>query len=179
MGTDRRNRLVRLLRIAASVVCLTMCVLLVALWVRSCLRFDQIIHRTSATEYVALTTARGQVAFGGDNDAILANVFKRDWMHRGFSMKGVNNKTGSPIAVFPVNLPNSAILLLPHFHSPFVASRNGSTSYELSLPYWLLVLTSAAFGAIPWIHWRFSVRTLLIATTLVAVMLGLIVYAAR
>ena len=39
----------------------------------------------------------------------------------------------------------------------------------------------AIVAAAPWIRWskRFSVRTLLIATTLVAVLLGLVVYATR
>jgi hypothetical protein len=45
-------------------------------------------------------------------------------------------------------------------------------------PHWLLALTSVAIGAASWIR-RFSLRTLLIATTLVAVMLGLIVYVTR
>ena len=44
-----------------------------------------------------------------------------------------------------------------------------------------LLCSIAALAAAPWIRWsrRFSLRTLLIATTLVAVVLGLIVYAAR
>ena len=34
-------------------------------------------------------------------------------------------------------------------------------------------------GVAPWLRWRFSLRTLLIATTLVAVVLGLIVWSVR
>jgi hypothetical protein len=47
--------------------------------------------------------------------------------------------------------------------------------------YWFLCLLVVFFAAIPWIHWtlRFSLRTLLITTTLIAVVLGLIVYAVR
>jgi hypothetical protein len=50
------------------------------------------------------------------------------------------------------------------------------------IPYWFLVLVSATLTAISWLPWwskRFSLRTLLIATTLVAVVLGAIVYAVR
>jgi hypothetical protein len=55
-------------------------------------------------------------------------------------------------------------------------------SKRIVFPFWLPVflLTSAAVA--PWIRhlsWRFSLRTLLIATTLVAVMLGLIVAVLR
>ena len=44
--------------------------------------------------------------------------------------------------------------------------------------HWLAVLFFATLGIVssPWIKWRFSLRTLLIATTLVAVVLGLIVW---
>ena len=50
------------------------------------------------------------------------------------------------------------------------------------LPLWPLVTIVAVFPiapwilVIPWLRWRFSLRTLLIATTLVAVVLGLIVW---
>jgi hypothetical protein len=49
----------------------------------------------------------------------------------------------------------------------------------LILPHWLPVLVATAFGALPWLTWRFSLRTLLIATTLVAVALGLVAVAIR
>jgi hypothetical protein len=50
-----------------------------------------------------------------------------------------------------------------------------------TIPYWSFVLVSGALAVAPWIRWsnRFSLRTLLIATTLVAVALAAIVYAAR
>jgi hypothetical protein len=51
----------------------------------------------------------------------------------------------------------------------------------LVIPYWFLVIFSIALTSAPWIHWSksFSLRTLLIATTLIAVILRLIIYAAR
>ena len=51
----------------------------------------------------------------------------------------------------------------------------------LAVPYWFLALIAAAFGVIPWLLWsnRFSLRTMLIATTLIAVVLGLGVWLAR
>jgi hypothetical protein len=47
--------------------------------------------------------------------------------------------------------------------------------FVLRLPYWILIVTTVAVATIPWIKWRFSLRTLLIATTLVAVVLWLAV----
>jgi hypothetical protein len=53
-----------------------------------------------------------------------------------------------------------------------------STKKKVQLPYYLPTLTLIAFVALPWIRqlrYRFSLRTLLIATTLIAAVLGLIV----
>jgi hypothetical protein len=49
---------------------------------------------------------------------------------------------------------------------------------SIQVPYWAIVPPLIVFACFPWIQ-RFSLRTLLIATTLVAVVLGLIVYATR
>ncbi len=47
------------------------------------------------------------------------------------------------------------------------------------MPHWFLLVTCGVASVIPWISYRFSLRTLLIATTLVAIVLGLAVWAAR
>jgi hypothetical protein len=49
----------------------------------------------------------------------------------------------------------------------------------LMVPTWFAVLFGFSAGAAPWMRSRFSLRTLLIASTLIAVVLGLIIYAAR
>jgi hypothetical protein len=48
-----------------------------------------------------------------------------------------------------------------------------------SLPFWIVVPVFLTLAAAPWIRWRFSLRTLLIATTLIAALLGVFAYAAR
>jgi hypothetical protein len=52
------------------------------------------------------------------------------------------------------------------------------------VPYWFLALTAVSGVAFPWLpwhklRWQFSLRTLLIVTTLVAVVLGFVVWAVR
>jgi hypothetical protein len=51
----------------------------------------------------------------------------------------------------------------------------------IRVPYWFPVVLSLVVAVAPWLRWsrRFSLRTLLIATTLVAVVLGLIVAVLR
>src|SRR5262245_49716417 len=43
------------------------------------------------------------------------------------------------------------------------------------LPHWFLALLFATIASVPWLRWKFSLSTLLIATTLIAVVLGLVV----
>ena len=56
--------------------------------------------------------------------------------------------------------------------------RDSSRGIEsLSISYWLVILGDVIVAFLPWLPFkRFSLRTLLIATTLVAVALGLIVW---
>jgi hypothetical protein len=50
---------------------------------------------------------------------------------------------------------------------------------EVKIPSWLPTIVLAALAVSPWFRWRFTLRTLVIATALVAVGLGLIVWAMR
>jgi hypothetical protein len=49
----------------------------------------------------------------------------------------------------------------------------------VAFPLWFATLVIATLAAFPWFCWRFSLRTLLIATTLVAVVMGLAVWLLR
>ena len=48
--------------------------------------------------------------------------------------------------------------------------------YGVRFPIWFAALVTSLVATIPWIRWRFRLRTLLIATTLVAMVLGLVVW---
>ena len=64
---------------------------------------------------------------------------------------------------------------LPGFHW-----HSDPISTFVNVPHWLLVLYASASSAVPWLPLKhFSLRTLLIATTLIAVILGAIVYAVK
>jgi hypothetical protein len=75
------------------------------------------------------------------------------------------------------------------WNSHFAASQilgfgsfNGADSTALRIPYWSAIVAACGLTVFPWTRFfslRFTLRTLLIATTLVAAMLGLIVYYAR
>ena len=63
--------------------------------------------------------------------------------------------------------------------SSFAFETYKGSGFHLIVPHWFLVLTTGAIAGLPLVRWRFSLRTLLIATTLVAMVLGLIVVVLR
>jgi hypothetical protein len=155
------------LRIAVSALSLTVCVLLIALWVRSYWTLD-LVSRVSSS---------GQTSTFGSNDGAVYFVERPSRPMRAFAGSRVSLPRG-----FFVRRPR------PHGwrHSSgkvnelarperFQWEIKGGTA-KIKFPHWLLVLTMALVAAIPWIRRRFSLRTLLIATTLVSVGLGVIVF---
>ena len=61
--------------------------------------------------------------------------------------------------------------------SPAMWAGLGCTSrydFAADLPYWNLTVVAGMMAGLPWIRWRFSLRTLLIAMTLLSVVLGMI-----
>jgi hypothetical protein len=167
----------RKLRIAWSVAWAIACVLLIVLWVRSYLLFDQFIRRRATTDYVAFTSFQGRFVIGMSNDPELQWVFKQRWSRRAFRTSDWDAALSGPVAFFPAttNPQVSKLIHWPRYDSrPFLGPGNYT---EFVLPYWLISLSVGAIATLPWLRWpqRFSLRTLLIATTLVAVVLGLIV----
>jgi hypothetical protein len=75
---------------------------------------------------------------------------------------------------------SSFTLALPHFRFGFGLQRSNN-GYLMGCPHWAVVAVCAAIGTAIAIRtpWQFSLRTLLIATTLLAFVLGVIVIAAR
>jgi hypothetical protein len=150
----------RKLRIAWSLVSLIACALLIALWVRSYSWDDSLYIPPFDQASFSLQSSCGHVFLKVDDVPTEADLHwsletsEADDVH---SSEKVNNGVKAGFAILDLR-PFGWIALCPH---------------------WFLVTLCFAFGAAPWLRWRFTLRTLLIATTLVAVVLGLIVYASR
>jgi hypothetical protein len=185
MGIDGPMRF-RKLRIAWSVGCGIACVLLLLLWVRSYWRFDQFIHSVSATDYFACTSIQGEIQMGMSNDPALRAAFRQDtWIRKKFAMVDWQKALDGPEAYFPASSPGPFIaptVRMPRFTKrSFFTSTPSGTAYQIVMPYWPLLFFTLTVAALPWISWskRFSLRTALIATTLVAVALGAIMWSGR
>ena len=142
--------MLKYLRIAVTALSLTACMQLVALWVRSYWWCDIISRIDANSQITLLGSNRGTVNFVRGRLPLFPNA-QHGWQHRVSEAHHTNDT------------------FKWRFFSRFRIS--------VKLPQWLIVPLFLAVGAAPWIHWsrRFSLRTLLIATALVAVGLGVIV----
>jgi hypothetical protein len=146
----------RKLQIAFSATCLIACVLLVGLWARSFWRWDDFTFNDTVT---SLGSNSGFL-YWFRSDVPIYSIRSHGWWD--FS---------SGDAYKEANKPESAFKSKPGFQ---VLSGD-----SLSLPYWLPIVLIAALAVSPWIPRRFTLRSLLLATTLVAVVLGTIVWFSR
>ena len=145
--------MLKYLRIALTALSLTACVLLVALWVRSYWKIDE-IGGISPNGLVAFLLDRGVIGYGWETSPrSILNVER--WYRE---------------VRYPAQYPMPGTLGF-YYGTP----TPGLTC--VTLPYWFIVLVTAATAISPWLPWskRFSLRTLLIATTLVAVGMGIVV----
>jgi hypothetical protein len=150
----------RKLRIAWSVGCGILCLLLIVLWVRSCWWVEAI--------RIPIQTSRGVIQivsipglFGiGEIRPRRQEPFYRQSV---FEWRDIFTRKSNP-PVFP-----------SHLRGGWMHTKNVD---QIFLPYWLLISSFGVIATAPWIHWseRFSLRTLLIAITLVSLILGTFIW---
>jgi hypothetical protein len=151
----------RKLRIAWSVVWGLAAVLFIGLSVRSQNRFDGIRRHRNNAEVVQIYIYQGQLSIVSFDDGPLPP----DLLHQ-VARIGTVECFESPELIGEGASPVFEIITLP------IGTR-------IEIPAWFLIVGMVLLGPLPWVHWRFSLRTLLIATTLVALVLGLMVWAAK
>jgi hypothetical protein len=151
--------MLRYLRTAVSVVSVICCLLIIVLWVRS-------IH-----------------------------TWDRCYWPRQSNGVQLNSDTGHVVLIVGPRAPGSPnYFLVGHQPSTDISGtfydddilgfyfERSSGGFRLDVPFWFLSLAIAGVAVAPWIRQlprRFSLRTLLIGTTIIALALGLIIYAAR
>jgi hypothetical protein len=156
----------KLLRITWTVFCGIACLLLCVLWVRSYRWADSVDGHFTEFQLFHVNSIQGQVAFLTFPKSTPLLVSKTDYRGTlkhapiGRATGDFRTHTSHEFAGLGFSRvePNGGIAVLT--------------------PQWLLISLVAILAATPWgrWRWRFSLRTVLIATTLVAVVLGLIVW---
>jgi hypothetical protein len=158
----------RKLRIAWSVACGIACVLLIVLWVRS--------YRHEAN---SLSIGDSVSYYDRENRSFSAASWKG-----AFHFNLVYPRARLPWKPVRIGIQASEVRLPNHFAESGILGFGASTkelSSDIRVPCWFSVLLASMIAITPWIRWskRFSLSTLLMATTLVAVVLGLIVWSMR
>jgi hypothetical protein len=153
----------RKLRIAFSAVYGVLCLLLIALWVRSYSYRDN-IQRMQPPRFCNVTSLRGRIEYSDTDVSHRSNQYPfrefQDW-----------NLRSSPARTYLASQITSA-RKVDYYRSPLRTT--------IVFPHWLPVVVVGVLAAVPWMYWskRFSLRTLLLATTLVAILLGLAMWTA-
>ena len=149
----------RKLRIAWSVLCGIACVLLIVLWVRSYWWWDTVQGPLLDGVQFSAGSHHGRLAIGTD----------------AFEIAQSTELGATKCAIV---LRNSRYF--KQDYSIGFAFFHSDGSWAIHIPHWFAIDGLAhSSRPHPWLRWRFSLRTLLIATTLVAVVLGLIVWMSR
>jgi hypothetical protein len=150
--TDWGGReVIRRLRIAVSVFFAVVAVALAALWVRSYSRCDMLAH-----------------------DGMTHSTFGSNWGYAyliRMDAKSMQNQRRQ------AGWRHSA--MESHERPAKFEWVDVAPVFQITVPYWFLVLMAVVLSCSPWTPPRVSVRTFLIATTLVALVLGLALYAGR
>jgi hypothetical protein len=139
------------LRIAVTAPCLTACLLLVVLWVQGYWRTQSIKLRKPPLG-CSVWSGRGAIAVSFSNHI------------------RVNESDRFVYETYPIGRDRTTLL-------GFDYQPGSSISWTIFIPNWFTIGLIGVLGAISWIPWRFSLRTLLVVTTLVAVGLGVVVSA--
>ncbi len=155
-----RLRLIRGLRIAVTTVCGIACALLAVMWARSYHSEDRASGHISGSYGVQLYSSRGWMVCSR-NTAVDAtqhypwkmDVGKEHWLHPADDRL----KFANPL----------------HF-------LRGASFASITAPHWVLIGLSGAVALVTsTVRLKFSLRTLLIVTTAIAVLLGVVVWESR
>ena len=155
---SRSSKWLRRLRIAASVFFALVTVSLCVLWVRSYWWVDDISFPITQTRGGWLASNSGQVSF-----ALTTRISP---VPQTAEWESYESQWGRG--------------RLEREDDAYAFVFGKWNSWTIWGPHWMAIFIVLAFGTVPWIRFRrFSLRTILTVMTLVAVVLGLMVWAAR
>jgi hypothetical protein len=156
----------RKLQIAWSVAWGVLCMLVIALWVRSYWRTDSANCPLPGGKTFLVSSFRGQLSVGALSlFPAISGIPRPDWK--------VNWK-------FQISTEKRFDPPKDYKFRQFTGTWD-QCGVNVQFPHWIAVCVSGGCAAVPWLAWsrRFSLRTLLVAMTVIAMGLGVIVYAMR
>jgi hypothetical protein len=153
------HRVLRYLRFAFSAVCGIACVLLIALWVRSNWYWDELYNPISNKHLIVVESASGRALL----DLTGSSPGSPWYWHISEPLHG--RYWGGPLDDFAEANRNQGIAGFAAYGNPW--------HVVYRAPLWFAVIVCAMVAAVPWLPWsnRFSLRTVLIITAVLAVFL--------
>lgn len=167
--TNHQHKLARALRVTWSAAFSLLTLLLIALWLRSYSHRDQTRGCIfGSRHHILVTSLRGQIAIGCDE----WRGIPHDWIFES------RTEAENLISVYPT------VTGVPPCSWLGFRGRFRPNLWILVIPTWLLLCAAIGAAILPWTGLerrvqRFSLRTLLVATTLIAVTLGLLAYCSK
>jgi hypothetical protein len=158
----------RLLNIA-SVVCLALCVALIGMWVRSYYDWDALHGYFAFNHMIRMESRSGRFLLASQIYDSMDRVTEEE------------REKGCVITHLPIANQNLFAFPRPVEWGNswgFWANYNSWTTPTLTVPYWFLVLILGAMAMACRLKWppQFTLRSLFIATTFLAVVLGMIAW---
>lgn len=148
-----RPRLLKALRIGITAVSLLVCGLLIVLWVRSYWREDGLNVWLAGAKMFLISSRDGVMS---------VNICTYP---TSYELPGVwffhSREVSDEWPEWFIDRPSWTYIL-------------SQSTFELASPHWFPITIFATIAALPWIKWRFSLRTLLIVVTLFALLFGAI-----
>jgi hypothetical protein len=189
----------RKLRMAFSAVCGVICLMLLALWVRSYSVPLRLLRANAArTEAIGVQSDGGRFVVGKFKlpgmappnsvlDATLANDRTFAILNQQLAeeqAKAKDPRRSARDSAWIAERRRSIAVLqqgIAQWRAKVSMAMAGPQSIRphalsVALPHWFLLLVAATLAAVPWTNWRFrfGLRTLLIAATIIGLTLGLI-----
>jgi hypothetical protein len=177
-GNHGPHPMLRRLLNVASVICLIACLALMGMWVRSYHRWDNLNGRLTDSHAFDVHLTEGRVLLDWvplDWVPFVAHPWDSRVYNWRWAVYSDSIGDGTEI-LFHLNFALRGTPAPLGFSMDF--SRAGST---MMLPYWFLVLTSESLAAAFRMRWplQFNLRSLFIATTFLAVVLGMMAWLDR
>jgi hypothetical protein len=160
----------RLLNIA-SIICLVLCVALMGMWVRSYHFVDEMQSCFTFGDGLVIRSVQGRMGFTGYDAG--ETIIHSSWSLHSNHYDEPNTKL-SPSLKTQIDSHLGFALL------PIVVNPSGK-GYTVAVPFWFLVLIAGSLAMAFRLRWplRFNVRSLFIATTVLAMALGMIAWLDR
>jgi hypothetical protein len=169
----------RLFRSAAAIASLTVCSLLFVMWARSYERIDIFTVLVTNTRTVTLNSGEGRLFVQSlyDEDAAWQFPPDRNWRYSCHATPHRMNRFVSP----ETRMQNEALGIgvmppQPVFSFDRFVNQRLKSGWSFAVAYWVPALIAGVFAAALGIRrpFGFSLRTLMMATTWIAVVLGLV-----